>query len=130
MGGNGKGVGRVVAKAKTKKQIVEFRVEVTSTRTHQGHYSTTRSRQMCTDSGSNIRSPLPNCSPPLVPFHQSWIYVVGKKPSGEADQLTLTSGGSENAWLFSVAVSWGNKINFSLYMRTWLVFAQTVTHIT
>ena len=35
-----------------------------------------------------------------------------EKHSREADQLTLASGGSEHAWLFSVA---GNKMNFSLY---------------
>ena len=51
---------------------------------------------------------------PLVPFHQSWIYMVGRKHSGKADQSTLASGGSEHAWLFSVAISWGNKMTFSL----------------
>ena len=61
----------------------------------EGHYSTTRPRQMCSDSVSNIRSPLLNWSPQLVPFHQSWIYMVGRKHSGKADQLTLNSGGSE-----------------------------------
>ena len=52
---------------------------------------------------------LPNWSPPLASFHELWIYMVGIKHSGEADQLTLTSGGSEHAWLFTVAISWGNK---------------------
>ena len=47
-------------------------------------------------------------------FHQMWIYMVGKRLSGEADQLILASGGSEHAQLFSVAISWGNKTNFSL----------------
>ena len=28
---------------------------------------------------------------------QSWIYMVKKKHSGKAEQLTLASGGSENA---------------------------------
>ena len=37
--------------------------------------------------------------------------MVGKKHSGKADQSTLASGGSEYA---SVAISWGNKMNFSL----------------
>ena len=36
-------------------------------------------------------------SPPLVPFHQLWIYMVGKKHLGKADQLTLASGGSEHS---------------------------------
>ena len=40
--------------------------------------------------------------------------MVGKKHSGKADQSTLASGGSERAQLFSVAISWGNKMNFSL----------------
>ena len=30
-------------------------------------------------------------------FHQSRIYMVGKKHSGKADQSTLASGGSEHA---------------------------------
>ena len=87
-----------MAKAKTKKQdntMVKFRVAMTSTK---GQYSTTRPGQTCTDSGSHITSPLPNWSPPwpLVPFHQLWIYMVRKKHSGEADQLTLPNGGSEH----------------------------------
>ena len=41
--------------------------------------------------------------------------MVGKKQSGEVDQLTLVSGGSEHTQLFSVDISWGNKTNFSLY---------------
>ena len=32
-----------------------------------------------------------------APFHQSWIYMVGKKHFGKADQSTLASGGSEHA---------------------------------
>ena len=40
--------------------------------------------------------------------------MVDKKHSGKADQLTLATGGSEHAWLFSVAISWGTKLNFSL----------------
>ena len=35
-------------------------------------------------------------------------------PAGKADQSTLASGGSAHAQLFSVAISWGNKMNFSL----------------
>ena len=83
-----------------KTQIVEFRVTMTCSRVHaptKGQYSTTRPRQTCTDSESHIRSPQPTWSPPLVPFHQSWIYMVGKKHSGKADQPTLASGGSEHA---------------------------------
>ena len=38
-----------------------------------------------------------------------------KKHSGEEDQLILAIGGSEHVWLFSVAISWGNKMNFTLY---------------
>ena len=79
-----------------------------------GQYSSTRPRQTCTDSGSHIRYPQPSWSPPLAPFHQSWIYMVGKRHSGKADQSTLASGGSEHAQLFSVAISWGNKMDFSL----------------
>ena len=40
--------------------------------------------------------------------------MVGKKHSGKADQSTLASEGSEHAQLFSVAISLGNKMNFSL----------------
>ena len=69
---------------------------------------------MCTDSGSHIRSLLPNCILPLAPFHQSRIYMACKKHFRKADQSTLASGGSEHAWLFSVTISWGNKMNFSL----------------
>ena len=95
--------------------MVEFRMAMASIRTHKGLYSSTRPRQTCADSGSDIRSPQPNRSPPLVLFHQSWIYIVGKQHSGEADQLTLAIGGSEHPQLFSVAISWGNKMNFSLH---------------
>ena len=41
-------------------------------------------------------SPQPNWRSPLVPLQQSWIYMVGKKHSEKADQLTLASGGSEH----------------------------------
>ena len=81
-----------MAKAKSTKQddtMVEFRVAMTSTCTHKGpifHYS-----------GSDIRSPLPSWSRPLAPFHQLWIYIVRRKHSGEANQLTLASGVSEHA---------------------------------
>ena len=66
---------------------------------------------MCTDSGNNIRY----WSPPLVPFDQSQIYMVGKKHSGEANQMTLASEGSEYGQLFSVAINWVDKMNLSLY---------------
>ena len=38
-----------------------------------------------------------------------------KKHSGKVNQLTLAIGGSEHAWLFIVAINWGNKMSFSLY---------------
>ena len=82
---------------RNKTQRVEFRVAMTCTCTTKGQYSTTRPRQTCTDSGSHIRSPQPTWWPPLAPFHQSWIYMVGKKHSGKADQSTLASGGIEHA---------------------------------
>ena len=44
-----------------------------------------------------ISGPLPNESPPLVLFHQSWIYMVSKKHCGKANHSTLASGGSEHA---------------------------------
>ena len=81
-----------------KTQIAEFRVAMMCTYTHKGPiYSTTRPRQTCIDSGSRIRSPQPNWSPPIAPFHQLWIYMVGKKYSGKADQSSLASGGSKHA---------------------------------
>ena len=86
-GWEGCGDGWVVAKAKTKKQdgiMAEFRVAMVSTCTHKGsvfHYTELRPRQMCADSGSHIGSPLQNWSPPLVPFHQLWIYMVKRKHS-------------------------------------------------
>ena len=39
----------------------------------------------------------------------------------------LASGGNEYASLFSVAISWGNKVNFSLYVNM-LGFCSTVTY--
>ena len=61
-GQEGCGVGWVVAKAKTKKQdniMVEFRVATTYTLKRPiFHYKAYR--QTCANSGSNIRSPLPN----------------------------------------------------------------------
>ena len=71
---------------------------------------------MCTDSGSLIRFPLPHWSPLLVPFHQSWIYMVGKKHSGkQTSQHQPVEAVNMSIQLFSVAISWGNKMNFSLY---------------
>ena len=72
-------------------------------------------RHALTVGAIHIRPRLPNWSPPLVPFCQSWIYMVSKNHSVKADQSTLASGGSEHVKLFSVAISWGNKMNFSLY---------------
>ena len=40
--------------------------------------------------------------------------MVSKKHSRKADQSTLASGGNEHAQLHSVAISWGNEMNFSL----------------
>ena len=70
MGERDTGVGWVVEKAKTKKQkdiMVEFGVAMMFTCTHKGP----RPIQMCADIGSNVKSPLPNWSPPLALFHQS-----------------------------------------------------------
>ena len=91
------GLWQKLKQRRKKTQIVEFTVAMTCTCTHKDQYSTTRPRQMCTDSGSHIRSPKPSWSPPLAPFHQSWIYMVGKKHSGKADKSTLATGGSEHA---------------------------------
>ena len=41
--------------------------------------------------------------------------------------IVLASGGCEHTELFSVAISWGNKMNFSLYVNM-LVLVQTVTY--
>ena len=46
-----------------------------------------------------IRSPQPNWSLPLVPFHQQWIYITSKNYSEKADKSTLANGGSENAYI-------------------------------
>ena len=73
------------------KNKVKFGVQICPIFAGPVTYSTTRHRQMCTDSGSHIRSPQPNCRPPLVLFHQSGIYIVGKEHSGKADQSTLTT---------------------------------------
>ena len=99
------GVGCVVAKLQQRSkmtQIVEFRVTMMCTCTHKAPVFQYKPRQMCTDGGSHIRSPQPNLSPTLVPFHQSWIYMVCKKYSGKVDQSALASGGSEHAKLFNV----------------------------
>ena len=73
VGKRGAGVGCVVAKAKQKKQddtLVEFRVAMTSTCTPKGPIFQYKAyRQTCADSGNDIRSSLPNWSPPLAPFH-------------------------------------------------------------
>ena len=50
-----------------------------------------------------------------MPFHQLWIYIVSKKHSGKADQLTLASGGTKHACMHSYLVC--------------QVFAQTVNLI-
>ena len=52
--------------------------------------------------------------PHYQPFHQSWNYMVRRKHSGKAGQLTLASGGSEHAQL---SISWDNIMNFSLYVN-------------
>ena len=60
---------------------------------------------------------------------QSWIYMVGKKLLGKVDQLTLASGGSEDAQLFSVAINWSNKMNFSLYANMSKLLRQSHNYI-
>ena len=75
----------VVEKTLTKKQedtIVEFTVVIVyNICTQKEKYSTTTPTQKYTDSGSHNRSPLLNWSTHLMPFHQLWIYMVGKKHS-------------------------------------------------
>ena len=105
-------------------QMAEFRVAMIFTCSQKGlifHYKAYR--QTCTDSGSHIRSLLANWSLPLALFHELWICIVSKQHSGKADQSTLASGGGEHAQLFSVAISWGNKI--SVCMQTCLVFSDS-----
>ena len=80
-------------------EVVEFRV-VTMCRCihrciHKGPIFQHKGLTDATDSGSHIRSTLSNRSPLLVPFHQSWIYMVSKQHSGKADHSTLASGGNE-----------------------------------
>ena len=72
------GVRWVVAKAQTKKQDDTKRAAMTCTCIHKDQCSTTIPRQTCTDIGGHIRSTQPNWMLPLVPFYQSWIYMVGK----------------------------------------------------
>ena len=76
-------------KLKQRNKMMEFRVAMTYTCAH--NYSTTRLRQMYPDSGSHIRSPLPNWNPQLAPVNQLWIDMIIKKQSGKADQSTLVS---------------------------------------
>ena len=82
-----------------KTYTVEFRVAMMCTGTHKRANIPLQDldRHTYTHSWSHIRSPLPTCSPPLVPIHQSWIYMVSIKHSGKADQSTLASGGSKHA---------------------------------
>ena len=44
-----------------------------------------------------ISGPTANLETSFVSFPQLWIYMVGKKYLGKADQSTLASGGSEHA---------------------------------
>ena len=99
-----------------KTQIVEFRVANDVYMHPQRGNIPLQGLDRCalTVHGNHIRCPQPTWSPPLTPFHQLYIYMVGKKHSGKADQSTLASGRNEHALLFSVAISWGNKMNFSL----------------
>ena len=46
----------------------------------------------------------------ILGFAWSTKSIQGKQTT----ESTLASGGSEHAWLFRVAISWGNKMNFSL----------------
>ena len=86
LGGRWCGCWQKLKQRRNKAQIVEFRVAMTCTCIQKGQYFTIGPRRTCTDGGSHIRSPLPSWSPPLAPFHQSWIYMVGKKHSGKVDQ--------------------------------------------
>ena len=60
VGGNNVGVGSVVQQRSETTQIAEFRMAMMSTYGYNGTIFTTSPRQMCTDSRSNNRSPLPN----------------------------------------------------------------------
>ena len=72
MGGNGAWVGWMMVKAKTKKQDDMNGGVRSGYDVHMcPQWAIILSRQICTDSKSSIRSPLPNLSPPLSPFHES-----------------------------------------------------------
>ena len=61
----------------------------------QGQYSTTRPRQTCADCGSDIKSPIAKLKPSIGTISPVMDLHGQKKHYGEADQLTLASGGSE-----------------------------------
>ena len=60
----------------------------------------------------------PHCQIGVLHWHHftncGFTWLIGKKHSaaGKTDQSKIAS---EYAWLFIVAISWGNKTNFSLY---------------
>ena len=54
--------------------------------------------------------------------------MISKKYSGKAD-LVLVSGGCEHAELFSVVISWGNEMNFSLCEHASLAQTVTLSHM-
>ena len=91
--------GKSLNKEERKTQIVEFRVAMTCTYTYlqraniplQGLNRCELTVGAISGTDSQLGALL------LAPFHQSWIYTVGKKHLGKADQSTLASGGSEHA---------------------------------
>ena len=96
-------------------QIVEFWIAMMTTCTKRPRYSNIRPRQTCSDSDSNMRSPQPNCSPSLVPFHHSWIYIVSKKPLRPVNISQYRQWTYIASYLVYIAISWSSKTNFCLW---------------
>ena len=87
--GCGDGVGGGKCGVEMMTQIVQFRVTIYDIYMYPQRANIplyTRPRQMWTNSESHTRFPLLNWSCALVPFHQSWICIVGIKHSGKVDQ--------------------------------------------
>ena len=108
-------------------RIIEFIMALISTFTHNGltfHYIPWSDVYW---RGSHTRFPLPNYSTLLAPFHQSCIYMVSKNHSGTANEWTLAKRGLNYAQLFSVSIiiSWGYKMNFSLYVNMSVLLKQS-----
>ena len=54
----------------------------------------------------------------LLQYHfTSHGFTQSEKTLWKSRLVALASGGSEHAKLFSVAISWGNKMNFGLYVN-------------